>query len=164
MSDDKKTNTKSKATGTKVQPGTGARTKADKQPTATPGATDVLTQANTDQAGQGNSEQKAGEKSTELDTQVEKSATGTQGSEVDREIILDELPKVLSNVSDSTKKESKTTTDKRDRIAKEVFAKNAGLKVVYFTSDLVPFGTENDALKHAANLKDNTVIPTKKEA
>ena len=55
--------------------------------------------------------------------------------------------------------EPKETTDKRTRIAKDVFDKHSQCKVLYFTSDLIPFFAESDAIKHGAGkLKNDTIV------
>ncbi len=55
--------------------------------------------------------------------------------------------------------EPKETTEKRNRIAKDVFEKNARCKVLYFTADLIPFFVKSDAIKHGAGkLKNDTIV------
>lgn len=55
--------------------------------------------------------------------------------------------------------EPKETTEKRNRIAKDVFDKNAQCKVLYFTADLIPFFVKSDAFRHGAGtLKNDTVV------
>lgn len=75
--------------------------------------------------------------------------------------------------SETESKEAKTkelqadkpnaNTEKRKRIAKDLFAKNDGLTEIFFTSDFMPFAKEQDAKKHAAGLNDKTVTPITKE-
>ena len=159
MSDAKKTDTKAKATGTTVQP--GAKVKGAKEPTPKAGTTDVLEEKNTNQSGADNNQSGQGDnqppkdsnqsstsaESSGVDNQLEAGATGTQGSGDD---------------SNKVKSEPKQGSE-RKRIAKSVFSQKSGLSVIYFTSDLVPFGSESDALKHAAKLNDKTVTPITKE-
>lgn len=47
---------------------------------------------------------------------------------------------------------------KRERIAEEVFRKNAVKDVLWFTSDFIPFWEKSDAVRHSASLKDQSVI------
>ncbi|NDV45501.1 hypothetical protein D0T49_00340 [Paludibacter sp. 221] len=136
MANDKKTNTKAKAGDTAVQPGTNPNA----QPSGTQGATDTNPQENTNQTGQGDSQQGAGKESAPLDT-TSKSKT----------------PKTQGNKPASNAKEPKANAEKRTKIANDIFTKNSALNAVYFTSDFLPFGNENDARKHAVTLKDNTV-------
>jgi hypothetical protein len=37
------------------------------------------------------------------------------------------------------------------------------LNVIYFTSDLLPFGEKSDAVRHANTLADKTIIPIQKQ-
>lgn len=65
----------------------------------------------------------------------------------------------------------KTTTPKKEgansenselkRIAKEVFRGCPGKKVLYFTTDKIPFFDKNDAVKHSFSLKEKDVIEIK---
>lgn len=55
-------------------------------------------------------------------------------------------------------------TDWRNRIAGDVFEKNAQYGTLYFTSDLVPFFVESDALRHAGTLRDGTVVTVNRGA
>lgn len=59
--------------------------------------------------------------------------------------------------------EPKSVTEKRERIAKDVFANNTGLSVIFFTSDMMPFRTKSDALNHAFGLTNKKVTPINKE-
>lgn len=55
--------------------------------------------------------------------------------------------------------EPKEKTEKRNRIAKDVFEKNAQCKVLYFTADLIPFFVKSDAIRHGADkLKNDTIV------
>jgi hypothetical protein len=49
------------------------------------------------------------------------------------------------------------------KIASDVFAKHANCKVLYFTSDLIPFFEKSDAYRHAGSLKDDVVVTINKE-
>jgi hypothetical protein len=56
--------------------------------------------------------------------------------------------------------EPKETTEKRNRIAKGVFEKNAQCRALYFTADLIPFFAKSDAVRHGADGLKNDVIVT----
>lgn len=59
--------------------------------------------------------------------------------------------------------EAEEKTELRNRIAKEVFEKNA-CKVLYFTADMIPFFAKADAINHGARtLKDDTVVTVNRE-
>lgn len=61
---------------------------------------------------------------------------------------------------------SKNKTDIKsdiEKIAKKTFDKHA-IDVLYFTSDLLGFGTPQDASHHANNLDDKTVFEVKRES
>lgn len=68
----------------------------------------------------------------------------------------------LAEQFDNQVREPESTTKKRDKIAAEVFA-GSTRTVLYFTSDLVPFASENDAIKHARTLKDQNIVTKHKE-
>lgn len=55
------------------------------------------------------------------------------------------------------------TVARRKRIANDVFNKNTRCKTLFFTADLVPFFMKNDAIKHGATLKDDTIVTINKE-
>lgn len=100
---------------------------------------------------QNSSEQANGTKSAGMDTGSETGTDGKKGNKVKNSItngkneILLEPPKI---------------TEKRNRIAKDVFDKNTNCKVLYFTADLVPFFIESDALRHGVNALQNKSIVT----
>lgn len=132
-----------KATG-----GTKAATNATTQKAAenkekTP---QVSTNAGKTKDQQNSDKQTTGGEVTSLGTQGKDATTGAQGADTDNKV-----------------KEPKATTEKRERIAKDLFAKKSGLSVIYFTSDLMPFGTDNDAKQHAAKLDTKIVTPINRE-
>jgi|GEM_PF-6758137 len=145
MSDAEKNDTNAETTGTTIQP--GAKSQRTKKPTSKAGTTKVLKEKNTNQPGTGSNQPPASAKSSDVDNQLKAGATGAQGSGDD---------------SNKVKSEPKQGSE-RKRIAKSVFSQKSSLSVIYFTSDLVPFSNESDALKHAAKLKDKTVTPITKE-
>lgn len=59
--------------------------------------------------------------------------------------------------------ESNEKTEKRNRIAADVFSKHSHRKTLYFTSDMIPFFEKSDANRHASTLKDNTVVTINKK-
>ncbi len=94
------------------------------------------------QSGQDNSEQPYDTQSAQLDTESEAETTGAEGSEA----------------NDTVTAEPEETTEQRNRIADDVFAKNTQCKELYFTSDLVPFFLKSDAVRHGATLDDDTIV------
>lgn len=56
-----------------------------------------------------------------------------------------------------------TKAEQCKKIASDVFTKHPNHKVLYFTSDLIPFFEKSDANKHASALPDNTVVTLNKE-
>lgn len=54
-------------------------------------------------------------------------------------------------------------TMQRSKIAVDIFKKHPSKSVLYFTNDLIPFFDESDAIKHAASLKDKTVVTVNKQ-
>ena len=82
---------------------------------------------------------------TGVDSETEETAAGTEGG----------------GTGDPDK--PKETTENRNRIAGDVFEKNAQCEVLYFTADLIPFFEKSDANRHAATLKDNTVVTINKK-
>ncbi|MDL2290394.1 hypothetical protein LJB95_03220 [Paludibacteraceae bacterium OttesenSCG-928-F17] len=147
MADAKTTNKKAKAgdTAAKATTNKGDAT----QLTGTTSAPETGSQENQNQTGQNNSEQGADTQSASLDTQGENQTNGAQGGNTESEVIQPVEPKA--------------NAAKRNKIAKEVFSKNSGLSVVFFTSDFLPFGNNSDAHKHAATLTSKTVTPIHKE-
>lgn len=88
---------------------------------------------------------------TNLDSEGEAEATGKEGIEAGGEGVTD-VPS-----------EPKGKTEQRERIAKEVFAKNHRKSVLYFTSDMIPFFEKTDAIKHVKGLDNKTIITVNKE-
>lgn len=91
----------------------------------------------------------------ELDTETEETyqaakevITGMVGEALEESGILDE---------------PKEKTEKRNRISADVFSKHSHRKTLYFTSDMIPFFEKSDANRHAATLKDNTVVTINKK-
>lgn len=54
-------------------------------------------------------------------------------------------------------------TMQRSKIAVDIFKKHSSKSVLYFTNDMIPFFDQSDAIKHAASLKDKTVVTVNKE-
>lgn len=131
------------------------------------------------------SEQSGGEQmydkgNTGVDSEVQETTTGKEGSEAgnqtvnendqelddETEAAYQEAKEVIEKMVDNAIEESgildepKETTEKRNRIAKDVFEKNAQCKVLYFTADLIPFFVKSDALRHGAGKLDNDTIVT----
>lgn len=95
-------------------------------------------------------------KATSSGTQAKAPTTETPGASSEtesKEVKTKELPVEKPNAN----------TEKRKRIAKDLFAKNDGLTEIFFTSDFMPFAKEQDAKKHGAGLNDKTVTPITKE-
>ncbi|MBF0576605.1 hypothetical protein [Dysgonomonas sp. GY617] len=136
--------------------------------------------------GSGDSAQTSGGESTSVDNETENKGTGEQGGDnggtlngtIDievkpeispekvREIVADELSRALSMAQaniDEPANEPKADTDKRNRIAATIFAKESRFTALHFTSDFVPFGNENDAIKHTRSLANKTIITIKKQ-
>lgn len=130
------------------------------------------------QQGSGDSTETSSGENSEMDTQTENKGTGEQGgeagseikpAEIDpekvREIVIDEMSRALSMSQDivDAPVEPKADTEKRQRIADDVFKKNSRCHVLHFTSDFVPFFNENDAIKNTRKLADKTIITIKKQ-
>jgi hypothetical protein len=49
---------------------------------------------------------------------------------------------------------------KRNRIAGDVFEKNAQCQTLYFTADLIPFFVKSDAVRHGTGMLKNETIVT----
>ena len=95
----------------------------------------------------------------------EEAGQGADGKELDIETeeTYKEAKKVITGMVDealeSVLDEPKETTEKRNRIAKDVFDKNAQCNVLYFTADLIPFFGKSDAFRHGAGtLKNDTIV------
>lgn len=147
-------------------------TKAATSPTASKAAKDkektpqVSTDAGKTKAQQNSDKQTTGGEVASLGTQGKEAATGTQGTDADNQVTDKDLQiaaNIVSGLAALAKSEPKATTEKRERIAKDLFAKKSGLSVIYFTSDFMPFGTENDAKQHASKLDNKIVTPITKE-
>lgn len=88
----------------------------------------------------------------ELDHQDKAGTAGTQGDNL------------VGGVSEAAAKdalpteEPESVTDKRDKLVREVFAKQSRFHTVYVTSDLVPFFEKNNALRHAQTLNDKHIV------
>lgn len=92
----------------------------------------------------------------ELDEETEE--TYREAKEVIRGLVSEVLGEKGFKVSESNEK-----TEKRNKVASDVFSKHSHRKTLYFTSDLIPFFEKSDANKHAATLKDNTVVTINKK-
>ena len=100
---------------------------------------------------------------TVLDSENKTETDGTErieaGGEIgEQNITLTESPEKIFQPS-----EPKAKTEQRERIAKEVFAKNHRKSVLYFTSDMIPFFEKTDAIKHIKGLDDKTIVTVSKE-
>lgn len=131
--------------------------------------------------GGGDSTQTSGGESTSVDNETENKRTGEQGGdngsalngtinvEVKPQIDVTQLLQGMetrlreSLASLNTPDEPKADTDKRLRIAAEIFENNSRYEALHFTSDFVPFGSENDAIKHTRSLANKTIITIKKQ-
>jgi predicted HNH restriction endonuclease len=130
------------------------------------------------QPGQSGGEQTDDKVDTGLDSKNQETTVGRKGNgtgdqtvngnrELDdeTEAAYQEAKEVIGKMVDNAIGESgildepQETTGKRNRIAKDVFEKNAQCKVLYFTADLIPFFVKSDAFRHGAGtLKNNTVV------
>lgn len=96
---------------------------------------------------QNSGKQTDGAESSELDSESEAGTNGAEGN------------KTESSVKETAAAiEPEDVTEKRNRIAKDVFEKNTKCKALYFSSDLVPFFVKSDAVRHGSTLRDNTVV------
>jgi hypothetical protein len=115
---------------------------------------------------------------TGVDSEIQETTTGTEGGTTGDQTVNDnqelddeteasyqEAKEVIGNMVNNAFEESgildepKETIEKRNRIAKDVFEKNAQCKVLYFTADLIPFFVKSDAFRHGADkLKNDTVV------
>jgi hypothetical protein len=163
--------------GTDVQPVQETAGNSDTTQTATeqPESDKKELQVQPEQSG---GEQTDGEGNTGVDSEIQETATGKEGGGTgDQAVIgndqeLDDETKVayreaevIEKMVDNAIKESETldepkeTTEKRNRIAKDVFDKNAQCKALYFTADLIPFFVKSDAFRHGAGtLKNDTIV------
>lgn len=87
-----------------------------------------------------------------LDPDMQKAVAGAALEAINRALKTSDVPS-----------EPKAKTAQRERIAKEVFAKNNRKSVLYFTSDMTPFFDKNDAIKHIKELDDKTIVTVNKD-
>jgi len=99
------------------------------------------------QSGQSNGEETVDERNPEVDSESQNETIGKEGDKVEIYVV----------------EEPEDKTEKRKKIAAGVFAKHSNCKVLYFTSDLIPFFEQSDAYTHTGILKDQTVITFNKE-
>ena len=129
---------------------------------------------------QSGGEQTDGEENTGVDSEIQETETGKEGGGTGDQTVIDndqelddeteaayqEAKEVIEKMVDNAIEESgildepKETTEKRNRIAKDVFAKNAQCKELYFTADLIPFFFKSDAFRHGAGMLKNDTIVT----
>lgn len=120
---------------------------------------------------QNNGEQPNDKANSQLDSESKAETTGEKGSEANNPVtdenpedVYDHAKVVISEMVNDAIDESgildepKETTEKRNRIAADVFQKNTNCKVLYFTTDLIPFFVKSDAVRHGATLKNDTVV------
>lgn len=82
--------------------------------------------------------------------------------EMTDEVIREKIASILEAATNAPS-EPKERTEQRAKIAEGVFAKNSKQKVLYFTSDMIPFFLESDANRHARSLENTTVVTLNKE-
>lgn len=129
-----------------VQEGTTGTAPAQAQENANAGEQESAEEKLPVQSGQDNGEQPDDTEAAELDTESKAKTNGEEGSETD----------------DTVTAESEETTEQRNRIAADVFAKNSQCKELHFTSDLVPFFLKSDAVRHGATLDEDTIVTINK--
>lgn len=108
---------------------------------------------------------------TVLDSESEAETTGKEGIEAGGKIGEQKVTLTESDLprhSHDPEKifqpsEPKAKTEQRERIAKDVFAKNHRKSVLYFTSDMIPFFEKTDAIKHIKELDDKTIVTVNKQ-
>jgi hypothetical protein len=98
--------------------------------------------------GQSCGEQTDDKGNTGMDSEIQETATGEEGGETGDQTVND------------NQKPDDETEEKQNRIAKDVFEKNAQCKVLYFTADLIPFFVKSDAIRHGAGKLGNDAIVT----
>lgn len=129
--------------------------------------------------GQSGGEQTNDKGNTGVDSEIQETTTGTEGGGTGDQTVNDnnqelddeteaayqEDKEVIEKMFDNAIEESgildepKEKIEKRNRIAKEVFEKNAQCKVLYFTADLIPFFVKSDAIRHGTDkLKNDTIV------
>jgi len=99
------------------------------------------------QPGNGDGEETVDKGNSKVDSESQDETVGKKGDETEIHVV----------------DEPKQKTEIRNKIAAEVFSKHANCKVLYFTSDLIPFFEESDAYVHTRILKDQTVVTFNKE-
>ena len=112
------------------------------------------TVVDTAEAQKGDDEEKIGKETPKVDSGAKGKGAGKKGTEAGNKV---EKTKV-----EEPKAEEPTVTEKRNKIAKEVFQHTTKTKL-FFTSDMIPFYEENDALKHSRGLKDTNIVTVNKE-
>lgn len=145
--------------------------------------------------GSGDGTGTSSDENSEMDTQAEDKGTGWQGGDTenqltdnsdqstnedngglseiyDEESAKDALKEFIKEViaenggkQETNINEPKADTEKRLRIAADIFKKNDRCEVLHFTSDFTPFFKENDAIKHTrtGKLSDKTIISIPKQ-
>lgn len=90
----------------------------------------------------------------------------TSGGESDDEETFREAAEAITGMvsealeSSGILDEPAEVTEKRNRIAKDVFAKNPQCKELFFTADLIPFFVKSDAYRHGTITLKNGVVVT----
>jgi len=131
---------------TEVQPVQDATGNADAAQTAE-GEVESSEEKLPDQPESGNGKETDDKGNPEVDSEGQDETIGKEGDNVEIHVV----------------DEPKQKTESRKKIASEVFSKHANCKVLYFTSDLIPFFEEGDAYVHTRILKDQTVVTFNKE-
>jgi hypothetical protein len=118
-------------------------------------------------AGTGSGEQEVTPEGAELDIESESNAAGEEGSGIEGEIVSEQKPDEVIGAGEAVEmtviEEPETKRILRKRVANEVFYKHSLCKVLYFTSDMIPFFEKADAIRHSASLKENTVVTVNKD-
>jgi hypothetical protein len=110
-------------------------------------------QVRTEQSG---GEQTNGKGSAGMDSEIQETATGEEGGGAGDQVNDD-------NDREPDGEALKEKTEKRNRISADVFSKHSHRNALYFTGDMIPFFEESDAIRHAASLKDGTVVTVNRE-
>lgn len=97
-----------------------------------------------------NSKQTKGGDNSGVDITIQNEGTSGKGGNAESTVIP--APETPQTTADHT----------RARIAADIF-KRMTHETVFFTADFIPFGDKNDAVRHAANLSDKTIIEHKKQ-
>ncbi|WP_165026809.1 hypothetical protein [Dysgonomonas sp. ZJ279] len=98
----------------------------------------------------------------ELKAQAELEAKAKADAELKAQAELDAKAKADAELKAQAELEPSKDDIARNRIADDVFAKFPTLSTVYFSADLVPFGTEADAERHAKGLDEQTIYTVTK--